>query len=462
MQARKLGRLLVPAVTYLDYAALYPELIERLSDAKTRALQLRRVIEAAVPRSRRRSAIHKYLISFDVRLHAVYQGVRDTKQFHRFPPAAITAAAQSLDVFSPMSEPVRRSVVVKNGKRRRLISFGPLARARQQIAADVLRAVHQPLPTQFTLRGGVTSAILALEQAFREGYVYGQEVDLRDFFPSIHSDGLVTTLRPLPRAVVENVVWSRVTSIRSRRRYSTGAHSDGPPPPREYYGLAQGSASSPIAADIIMSEVLRGLPEGSRFVCFADNVIMLGETENRVAEQVHAFQTLLREHPAGPLGLRAKDLIDFRQDLFSFLGYEGRYSAIHDRFEWDPKQEALNKIDAAIEERTASLSSVYEGLAWLRQWRRAYPMWEGGNEWVPVKQFELLAKAAYSADRITYAAILRRLFVLMTTMASPVSLNVLLPEAPPNARRGRNYLRNALRQLQESGEAALLSDTDAA
>jgi hypothetical protein len=211
-----------------------------------------------------------------------------------------------------------------------------------------------------------------------------------------------------------------------------------------------------------MGEVLGRLPEGSRFVCFADNVMMLGETKNRVAEQVHAFQTLLQEHPVGPLGLRTKDLVDFRRDLFSFLGYESRYSPVHDRFEWLPRQEALNKIDAAIEERTASLFSVYEGLAWLRQWRRAYPMWDGGNEWVPVKQFELLAKAAYSADRITYAAILRRLFVLMTTMAAPVSLNVLLPEAPPNARRGRNYLRNALQQLQQSGEEALLSETDTA
>lgn len=461
MRARKLGRLLVPAVPYLDYAALYPEFIQRLADAKTRALQLRREIEAAVPRSRRRSAIHRYLTAFDVRLHAVYQGVRDAKQFHRFPPSAIERSASELDLFSPLSEPVRRSTVTKNGKPRRLISFGPLARARQQIAADVLRAVHQPHPLQFTLSGGVPGALLALEQAFRDGYVYGQEVDVVSFFPSIHLDGLVTTLRPLPRAVVENVVWSRATKVRSRSRYSTGAHSDGPPPPREYYGLAQGSASSPIAADMVMSDVLGGLPQGSRFVCFADNVMMLGETENRVADQLLAFQALLREHPAGPLGLRTKDLVDFRQHLFPFLGYDGRYSHFHERFEWEPKLEALDKVDAAIEERTASLASVYEGLAWLRQWRRGYPMWEGGNEWVPVKQFELLAKAAYSVDAVSFRAIVRRMLVLMNRMAMPASLEVLLPEAPPNTRRGRALLMSTLRQLQESGEAALLDDADA-
>lgn len=451
----------MPTVTYAEYEAQHPEFIQRVAQARSGGAKLWCELQDATGRSRLRSLVHRYITSFDVRLEAVYKGVRDTKQFHRFPPPAFLAAAEALDLFEACPEPIRRSAIERDGKRRPIISFGPLARARQQIAADVLRAVHHPHPLQFTRSGGVPGALRALEQAFRDGCHYGQEVDVVSFFPSIHLDGLVTTLRPLPRAVVENVVWSRATKVRSRSRYSTGAHSDGPPPPREYYGLAQGSASSPIAADMVMSDVLGRLPQGSRFVCFADNVMMLGETENRVADQVLAFQTLLREHPAGPLGLRTKDLVDFRQHLFPFLGYDSRYSHFHERFEWEPKLEALDKVDAAIEERTASLASVYEGLAWLRQWRRGYPMWEGGDEWVPVKQFELLAKAAYFADAVSYRQIARRMLMLMNRMATPVSLEVLLPTAPPNTRRGRTYLMTTLRQLQESGEAALLANVDA-
>ena len=447
----------MPAVTYLDYAALHPEFIKRLADAKTRALQLRRETEAAASRSRLRSAIHRYLTAFDVRLHAVYQGVRDTKQFHRFPPSAIERSASALDLFSPLAEPVRRSTVIKNGKRRRLISFGPLARARQQIAADVLRAVHQPLPNQFTLRGGVTGAIRALEQAFRDGCVYGQEVDVVDFFPSIHLDGLVNTLRPLPRAVVENVVWSQATKVRSRRRNPTGAHSDGPPPPREYYGLAQGSVCSPIAADIVMGNALGRLPDGSRFVCFADNVMMLGETESRVAEQVHAFQALLREHSTGPLGLRTKSLVDLRREIVPFLGYEGLYSPHNAQFDWMPRQVALNAVDAAIEQRTASRASVHDGLTWLRQWQRGYPLWQGGNEWVPRQQFQLLAKWAYWADDIMYEQILRAMLRLSASMPTPV-LDELLPEAPPSRRREREQVRQALLDLIASDETRLLAD----
>lgn len=451
----------MPTITYTEYAAQYPEFIQRVAQARTGGAKLWSELQNAAGRSRRRSLVHRYLTSFDVRLEAVYRGVRDTKQFHRFPPALLLDTAEALDLFEPCPEPVRRSSIERNGKRRPIISFGPLARARQQIAADALRAVHQPHPLQFTRSGGVSGALRALEQAFRDGCQYGQEVDVVNFFPSIHLDGLVTTLRPLPRAVVENVVWSMATKVRSRTRYPIGANSDGPPPPREYYGLAQGSASSPIAADIVMSEVLSRLPQGSRFVCFADNVMMLGETENRVAEQVRAFQALLREHPVGPLGLRTKDLVDFRTHHFQFLGYESRYSPFHDRFEWDPKLEALNKVDAAIEERTASPSSVYEGLAWLRQWRRGYPMWEGGNEWVPIKQFELLAKASYSADAISFTQIVRRMLVLMNRMAAPISMEVLLPEAPPEAIRSRQYVLASLQELQRNDEAMALSDAAA-
>lgn len=451
----------MPAVTYLEYAARYPEFIERLADAKKRSLQLRHEVEFADQRSRRRSAIHRYLTAFDVRLYAVYQGVRDTKQFHRFPPSAIERSASSLDLFSPLSEPVLRTTATKNGKRRRLISFGPLARARQQIAADVLRAVHQPLPHQYTRQGGVTGAILALEQAFRDGYAYGQEVDVVDFFPSIHLDGLVDALRPLPRAVVENVIWSKATKARSRRRNSTGAHSDSPPPPREYLGLAQGSVCSPIAADIVMGDALGRMPEGSRFVCFADNVMMLGETESRVAEQVHAFQTLLREHPTGPLGLRTRSMVDLRQEIVTFLGYEGLYSPMNQGFDWTPRQAALNAVDAAIAERTASRSSVYDGLAWLRQWQRGYPLWQGGTLWVPHQQFQLLAKWAYWADDIMYGQILRHMLMLLANMPSPV-LDELLPEAPPVRRRGRSQVLQALLDLIASDELQLLSGADGA
>lgn len=446
----------MPNLDYAEYAALYPEFIEQLANAKQRSVELRTEVEAATSRSHRRATIHRYLTSFDVRLHALYQGVRDTKQFHRFPPSILTSTASSLDMFSASTETVRRTEIIKNGKRRRLISFGPRARARQQIAADVLRVVHQPHPNQFTLRGGVTGAIHALEQAFRDGFVYGQEVDVTDFFPSIHLDGLVDTLRPLPRAVVENVVWSRITSIRSRRRNSSGARSDTPPPPREYYGLALGSVSSPIAADIVMGEVLAGLPQGSRFVCFADNVMMLGETESRVTDQVQAFQTLLREHSTGPLGLRPKAMVHLGREIVPFLGYEGLCSPLNDRFDWTPRQAALDAIDASIEQRTASRASVYDGLAWLRQWQRGYPLWEDGNEWVPRQQFQLLAKWSYWAKPIAYGQILRAMLRLLATMPAPVSLEELMPPAPPVRVRTTAEVRRALLDLIESSETEMI------
>lgn len=449
----------MPFLSYANYADRHPEFIERLGEARLGEARLWCDLQDANGRSRQRSLIHRYLTSYDVRLHAVYQGVRDTRQFHSHPPSKMANLAGALDLFAPLSEPIRRRTVERDGRRRPTVSFGPLARARQRIAADVLKAIRNPHPFQFTLSDGVTGALQALEQAFREGYVYGQEVDIVSFFPSIHLDGLVISLRPLPRAVVENVVWSGATAARHRRRIPTGAHSEGPLPPRVFRGLAQGSACSPIAADIVMSEVLAQLPTGSRFVCFADNVMMLGRTENGVAEQVDAFKSLLREHPAGPLGLRIKSPIDFQRQQFTFLGYEGLFSPINEHFSWAPRCEALDAIDQKIEERTASNASMYEGLAWLRQWRRGYPLWDAGEAWVPRKQFELLAKMAYSTDRATYRAILGRLVTLRNRMP-PFSIHDLLPEAPPSPRRTKQRVMADINDLQRTNEAEIIGAGD--
>jgi hypothetical protein len=93
----------------------------------------------------------------------------------------------------------------------------------------------------------------AVNTAISQGFVYGIELDIRDFYPSVKLGHLLATLRYVPSRMTENVVWTgddvsligrdgvlyRDMAIGSNSRSPRGlALKDQPPlpsPPKPYW-----------------------------------------------------------------------------------------------------------------------------------------------------------------------------------------------------------------------------------
>jgi len=391
-------------------------------------------LKATGDRNKRRLLIDRFLKSSDAKLYYLFRAVVRCNLLHRFPPGRVASEAETLDLFSGEIEHAgfyqKPATTLQSA--RVITIFGPRKKARQNMVRAVLEAVHQPRPDQYTINGGVPEALKALVRDFNDGYFFATERDIRRFYQHIRREGLANILRPLPKRVVDSVVWDgRSDDWADTDDLSTAVSADGLLPLR---GLPQGSACSPIAAEMVVASLLAGLNDDVRVRAYADNVIILGRTENEVLAASEQLANLANAHSAGPLRLKDNDTVfDLRKQTFALLGYEGSFLASGDppRLDWQPRDYKLSAIETIVTNPHTSRRELIDAIKWCQAARYAYPLWEGGRIWCAEVQCALHARIAYSlpSNLARYQSCRIIFNYWKENLEVPRELQLLLPEA---------------------------------
>ena len=193
---------------------------------------------------------------------------------------------------------------------RTLFSFGWADKARQSLLATTLYPFASFHPSQFLLqrhsgKRGRSAACEALLEAFKglaDTHVFVQ-LDVRDFYGSIQHDWLENNLG-LSREVIRHHVHTGGMTIFWNR--SALAHlSDGVRSELARRGIPQGSALSPLIAEMVMADILTGLADrldGVLLFTYSDNLgLIVPKAEAAVV--VEHLRDAFRRHDAGPFEL---------------------------------------------------------------------------------------------------------------------------------------------------------------
>ncbi|TBA44386.1 hypothetical protein ELH62_19320 [Rhizobium ruizarguesonis] len=440
------------AMVYLkvrEYAQSNAAFAAEIERAGKNARDLVTRLKAASNRNKRRLLIDRFLKSPDAKLYYLFRAIVRCKLLHRFSPEQIVSEACTLDLFGSETERVWRyeKPATALQSARMIAKFGPRRKARQNMVRDLLGAIHEPRPDQYTINGGVPKALKALVQDFDDGYFFAVERDIRRFYQQIRLEGLATILRPLPKRVVENVVWDGRSDDRTDTDdLSTAVTADGLLPLR---GLPQGSACSPIAAEMVVASLLAGLEDDTRVRAYADNVVILGRTEDEVRAASEQLDSLANAHSAGPLRLKDnEEIFDLRADTFDLLGYEGSYLAVATppRLDWQPRQHKLDAIETIIQKRDASSAELIDALKWCQASVHGYPLWQSGPLWSAEAQCSLYARLAYRRrGDMARVPLCRVIFEYWRGSPElPREIQILLPEAHDYEESGRLAVLNIM------------------
>lgn len=144
-----------------------------------------------------------------------------------------------------------------------------------------------------------------------------------------------------------------------------------------------------------MANLLQGMPDNVRVMSYADNVLILGETLDSVEAANADLEARIREHPCGPLRLKASESIrDVTTEGLSFLGNDGYWNG--EGIDWEPKNAVLQNVWSKIE-GADNADDVLQTIRWLNNWRRGYPLWKNGREEVDRYTVELGGRLAFLA-----------------------------------------------------------------
>ncbi len=231
----------------------------------------------------------------------------------------LKSIAENLNVFQGTREEVRLILIRKGpDKFRPTLDFGIENRALQYLVLSVLYAIAELHPRQFATRGGVPAAIAEVAKAMKAGNVHASEIDIKDFYASFDGNKLMDLI-PVQKRVIERVLLSEHLNILPSTLHHTTVSCFGPADtdqgevsPLEKYladarrGIPQGSAASPILAEMLLAPVLHQLPSGGEVVAYADNILVLAKNESDADAMTESLEIALKQHPAGQLWPKIK------------------------------------------------------------------------------------------------------------------------------------------------------------
>jgi hypothetical protein len=252
--------------------------------------------------------IRRFVTSYDVRLSATRLALKKLKPHCRPDKKRLASIASGLNAWQGAQEPVRTSLIPKpnsdDDDYRPIMDFGVKHRALQYILLDVLRAVADLHPRQYGNRGGVHAAIKQVAKLMAKGYLWAVEIDLEKCFQSFDADK-VPDYVPLPKKVTERNLLSRSLNLVPGNLYALfGPASDelvSEVLAAARWGIPPGSAASSIVAEMLLAPVLHQLGLMGEFVAYADNILIMGKSEEDAASMTLALRGALKAHPAGPL-----------------------------------------------------------------------------------------------------------------------------------------------------------------
>src|SRR6266700_8000433 len=231
----------------------------------------------------------------------------------------LKSIAEKLSAFEGTREEVRLILIRKGpDKFRPTLDFGIENRALQHLVLSVLYAIAELHPRQFATRGGVPAAIAEVAKAMKAGNVHASEIDIKDFYASFDGNKLMDLI-PVQKRVIERVLLSEHLNILPSTLHHTTVSCFGPADtdqgevsPLEKYladarrGIPQGSAASPILAEMLLAPVLHQLPSGGEVVAYADNILVLAKNESDADAMTESLEIALKQHPAGQLWPKIK------------------------------------------------------------------------------------------------------------------------------------------------------------
>lgn len=329
----------------------------------------------------------------DRRLHVLYAfaALNKTRQLGAATPETVKQLAAEWNPFSVCREPTRIFSVPGRQRERRVVSFGPHRRMHQGLVTQIIRALHPPLESQKLFRGGMPKALAAVEAAIGDGFVYGAEVDVVQFYASVRRpDQLAGLLRPLPASVVAHVVWDTGVRRDPDSDFMSVSSSDDPSL-NGLVGLAPGAETSAIVGEKIMGGLLADCRD-VRLVSYADNVFVLGRETDAVATCLEHLRENAKSVATGPLRLRAGGVsrltgtsgVAELPNVFTFLHHIGQATAddaAQYRVSWSPDRRKIDEYSLADNGARIDAETIDRIERKVSQWRKAYPSWPLGDLW---------------------------------------------------------------------------------
>jgi Reverse transcriptase (RNA-dependent DNA polymerase) len=261
-----------------------------------------------------------HLKSSDAKLMATLKGYLQMKAHRRPDKAELQTIANGIDPWKGTNEEVRWRLERKSSNPndyRVIMDFGIENRALQYLVRGLLDKVFEPHPCQYLLRGGVKAAVYQLAKAMAEGPVCAYELDITNCYQSFDGKKLVSLI-PLPKEVTERVVISEHLNLKGATNNiydlfgaAGGSEQDSVElmtalADAARRGLPQGSAVSPIVAEMVLSLSLNAIPALGMVFAYADNVLLLAATESNAVAMEKALSSTLEGHPVGRLKPKTK------------------------------------------------------------------------------------------------------------------------------------------------------------
>jgi hypothetical protein len=226
----------------------------------------------------------------------------------------LVALAKKYSILKCLSEPARVwQEPKKPGKGMRVIcSFGPVARAAQQMFKKLLRLTYEPQDFQFaqlTFAEKVQSAMTAIKE---KGHNHVTEIDIKDFFPSFTEEALIKSL-PLPPEATRQILLAKSASWGPHPLYAKHDYISSPP------GIPQGSASSAAVADWCIANMPLEKLTGSVVVNHADNFFGLSASSDDAVDVTKALSSGIAGLPGGDFLGKTEQAVEVK-DGFRMLG----------------------------------------------------------------------------------------------------------------------------------------------
>ncbi len=386
---------------YFYFARAFPDFMEEIRAMREHKRRVYERLQNA-SRPRQHEMARHILRHSNFQLVYAFETFRDLRRLINARPEAIRELAATFNPFDWIaSDPIDNRTIMVGSRPREIISFGPKRRMHQKFVAEMLRHLHPPRDNQFLFNGGMPMAQQAIEAAITEGYEYGAELDFENFYNSVRPLECVELLRPLPNAVIENVIHDY--GLRDQWSYTrlSVEHPDYDSPPAALNGLTGlplGSASSPIVAERVVAHFLADDLPG-RVITYADNLFVLGRTMEEMNARKQALMESVSRSEVGPLRLREVNTSRLR-DGFTFLHQNAEVT--DDGIRWSPDERKRDQYQVLRDDVTLSDDELTQLETKISYWRRAYPSWQDGDMWLLMRKMETAVLRYYRAGDVPH------------------------------------------------------------